>query len=194
MTAIQTFKGRRFDLAYPRAEHVDFDEIAHALSQLCRWNGHTREFYSVAEHSCRVADACPNYRDYALLHDGKETYLGDWITPVKQALPMYATDQLDTDCVERAMNAIEDQIDAAIYRAAGLTYPVPPEIAALVKHADLQLLETEKRDLMSPAMFAWTTGVAPLEKTIRPWSPARAEREFQNRFARHVTSFVRRVA
>lgn len=59
-TWIQTFTGRQFWPLDPRAEDVDIRDIAHALSMKCRYNGHCREFYSIADHSCRVAEVIHN--------------------------------------------------------------------------------------------------------------------------------------
>lgn len=53
-TWIQTFTGKRFDFLAPHEDDVDLEDIAHSLSMQCRFNGHGRVFYSVAEHTAIV--------------------------------------------------------------------------------------------------------------------------------------------
>ena len=95
MSYITTFTGKHFDPVHVDTDLIDLRDIAHALSMLCRANGHTRYFFSVAQHSincCREARA----RDYTgrvqyacLLHDAAEAYLSDVTRPVKAALTAY---------------------------------------------------------------------------------------------------------
>ena len=95
MSCIKTYTGVMFDPLHPELELVDILDIAHALSMLCRANGHFRSFYSVGQHcincareakakgySMRVQLAC-------LLHDASEAYLSDVTRPVKQQMPIY---------------------------------------------------------------------------------------------------------
>ena len=95
MSCIRTYTGVMFDPLYPNPDLIDITDIAHALSLLCRANGHFRNFYSVAQHSIncmeeakarghseRVQLAC-------LLHDASEAYLSDVTRPVKQEIPKY---------------------------------------------------------------------------------------------------------
>ncbi|MBA4032914.1 MAG: phosphohydrolase, partial [Planctomyces sp.] len=78
MTWIRTISGRRVDLNPPKAEQIDLYDIAHALSQICRFNGHTMRHYSVAEHQVLVARLLPPPLQLAgLFHDSPEAYLGD---------------------------------------------------------------------------------------------------------------------
>lgn len=104
-----TVSGRLFDVLNPLPEQVSLSEIAHGLSQLCRFNGHTKFPYSVAQHSVYVAREClrryPEYYETALaclLHDAAEAYVGDVIRPIKVLIaPIYA--------------AIENRVQAAIW-------------------------------------------------------------------------------
>jgi 5'-deoxynucleotidase YfbR-like HD superfamily hydrolase len=66
---------------------INITDIAHALSHSCRYNGHTSEFYSIAQHSCLIADLAED-RDaqWALLHDAAEAYMGDLVSPLKRAI------------------------------------------------------------------------------------------------------------
>lgn len=186
---MQTIGGRAFYPLDPRPEDLDIDDIAHALSMVCRFGGHCRKFYSVAEHSVRVADAVRaegTRRDafHALLHDASEAYLGDIVWPLKQADEM------------RGYKAIERALEACIAKRFGLA-DAQPEI---VKRFDLVLLSTEKRDLMNSGpgredgasreanaarekLGAWhSDAFAPLPLPIEPWRPSLARAAFLNRF------------
>lgn len=98
-----TRTGRKFMPASFSDADIDICDIAHALSNLCRFNGHTARFYSVAEHCLHVADLlehmdCDRETVLAgLLHDAAEAYTGDIISPIKHLagqLPEIATDLL----------------------------------------------------------------------------------------------------
>lgn len=108
MSAIKTFSGIMFDPLEPQPALIQVRDIAHALSMLCRANGHFKEFYSVGQHcihcareaaargfSARVQLGC-------LLHDGSEAYLSDVTRPVKQALPLYL--EIETPLQEAIWN------------------------------------------------------------------------------------------
>ena len=95
MSEIMTYTKKMFDPLYPKAELIDIEDIAHALSMLCRANGHFRSFYSVAQHSinCMKEAEARGYSDRiqlaCLLHDASEAYLSDVTRPVKAELPRY---------------------------------------------------------------------------------------------------------
>ena len=95
MSCIKTYTGIMFDPLNPNPELMDIRDIAHALSMLCRANGHFRSFYSVGQHSvnCAREAAARGYSRRVqlacLLHDASEAYLSDVTRPVKQELPKY---------------------------------------------------------------------------------------------------------
>ena len=95
MSEIMTYTKKMFDPLYPKAELIEIEDIAHALSMLCRANGHFRSFYSVAQHSmnCMKEAKARGYSDRVqlacLLHDASEAYLSDVTRPVKAELPRY---------------------------------------------------------------------------------------------------------
>jgi hypothetical protein len=72
--------GREF---FVRDPFFDIEEIAHALGMMCRFNGHTRHFYSVAEHSVIVSLLMQELRLgdpwEGLFHDGVEAYIPDMV-------------------------------------------------------------------------------------------------------------------
>ena len=95
MSKIMTYTKKMFDPLHPNAELIDIEDIAHALSMLCRANGHFKSFYSVAQHSINCmkearARGCSDRIQLAcLLHDASEAYLSDVTRPVKAELPRY---------------------------------------------------------------------------------------------------------
>ena len=168
MSTILTNEGHYFEFDHPEKHFYSIFEIAHALSNLCRFTGHVREFYSVAQHSVYVSLLCPpELAMCGLLHDASEAYLGDVASPLKRLLGDY--------------KAIEKRVEQAICAAYKLPFPLPPE----VKHADMRLLITEKRDLLpSPSQDQniWPD-FEPMQKRIRPMTPHEAERFFIYRYA-----------
>ena len=95
MSSIKTYTGVMFDPLNPNLELIDILDIAHALSMLCRANGHFRSFYSVGQHciNCMKEAAARGFSERVqlacLLHDASEAYLSDVTRPVKQELPKY---------------------------------------------------------------------------------------------------------
>ncbi len=84
MYEITTYSGKQVNPFNIRLEDLDINDIAHSLSLLNRFLGHTVEPYSVAEHSVRVSCLCePRDALAGLLHDASEAYLGDVSTPIK---------------------------------------------------------------------------------------------------------------
>ncbi len=165
MTWIQTHSGRQFWPLQPSPEHFDIQDIAHSLSLLCRFNGHCRAFYSVAEHSLRVSRACPpEHALWGLLHDLAEAYFGDIPTPVKEQFP-------DIEAMERRLLA-----------AAALRFDLPWPMPVAVEHADAVLLVTEARDLMGDPPADWGLSATPLEETIHPLTPLEAKAAFLAHF------------
>ncbi len=164
---ILTGSGNYFSFINPDAYHFEIETIAHALSQLCRFTGHTSKFYSVAQHSVLVSQILPYKMQLAgLLHDATEAFVGDMTKPLKEMFPEF--------------RRIEKNIERAICKQYGLSFPMPHE----VKHADLILLATEQRDLMPQVDLQWNylKGIQPLKETITPWSPEQAKRMFLERF------------
>lgn len=89
---IETASGFRYHFENPQPETVTLEDIAHALSNICRFGGHVRRFTSVAEHSVlvrRIVEAWghgPGRQAAALLHDGSEGYVWDAPSPLKPLL------------------------------------------------------------------------------------------------------------
>ncbi len=167
---MQTANGRAFWPLDPRATEVHLDDIAHSLAHQCRFAGHCREFYSVAQHSVLVSHLVP-LEDalWGLLHDASEAYLVDLPRPVKRS-----------PGVGPAYRVAEGAVTDAICDHFGLPRQEPES----VKLADNRVLLAEARDLMSKPPIAWQeTGVKPMRSKIVPWSPGLARAQFLSRFA-----------
>lgn len=95
MSAIHTFSGKQIDPCAPQRDALCLDDIAHALSLICRAGGHFSSFYSVCQHSvaCAAEAAARGWSRrvqlLCLLHDASEAYLADMTRPVKAQLPQY---------------------------------------------------------------------------------------------------------
>lgn len=169
---ISTYLGNRFYPTEGRIEDIDIEDIAHGLAYQCRFNGQTNQFYSVAQHSLMVAELVPPaYSRAALLHDAAEAYLGDMVKPLKVLLPAFAD--------------IEDKVTQLIARHFDLDF----SDYAPIKHADLQALATEKRDLMPHSVEPWSylQGFDPLPDVIQPLNPNDAKRLFLESWQRLST-------
>lgn len=159
--------GNYFYILDPLASEFDIEDIAHALSHICRFTGHCHTFYSVAQHSVLASHVVPPEHALAgLLHDAAEAFIGDVAKPLKMLLPDY--------------RRIEIQIEGVI--AARFELPIP--LPNCVKAADRVLLRTEQRDLMHADGHVWslTEDAEPLPDRIVPLPPAEAKAQFLSRF------------
>lgn len=174
-----TASGRQFFTLDPTPDAVCIEDIAHALSHICRYGGHSLRFYSVAQHSVIVSHIVPpELALHGLMHDAAEAYCGDVIRPIKRVL---GTNYAD----------IEARIDAAVAARFGLRRLSADEKAE-IKRADNVALVTERRDLVAPHAWAWKedeVGYEPLPDRILAEPAALARARFLDRF-----NALRRVA
>lgn len=163
---MQTYTGARFYPTSADVEDVSPIDIAHALSLLCRYNGHVHRFYSVAEHCVLLSRAvAPEHALWALLHDATEAYVGDMVRPLKVQVPEYV--------------AIEDRLMAVIADRFDL---YPKQMPGEVKDADTRILLDERDALMPNVRYAWDIDeLQPLGVAIEGWSPERAEAAYLDR-------------
>ncbi|MAX82393.1 MAG: hypothetical protein CL843_19720 [Crocinitomicaceae bacterium] len=181
-TKIRTASGALVDLMNPQPADICFRDIAHALSQICRFTGHTIFFYSVGQHSLHMVEIVSSQAEpYALLHDAKEAFIQDLSTPMKSALDQKIADGAT------AYRAIDETFDAAIFLAAGLQYPMPQDIADEIKEADALLLAAEQLKLMHEADMQCDPGE--LWKGINPQDMSEVRHAFGNACQRLLPRF-----
>lgn len=130
MTWIQTVSGVAFDLLNPTPDMIRLSDIAHALSRIPRFNGHTPVPYSVAQHSVHVSTLAgmidgPQGALDGLFHDAAEAYIGDMPSPVKALCPQFA------------------MIEARIWRVIADRYGLRTALGGAAGQADRTLLATE---------------------------------------------------
>jgi len=169
---ITTFTGARFYYDHPGP--FVMGDISHSLSLITRFCGHTRFFYSVAQHSIMVSEMMkqdglsPEEQAAGLLHDAHEAYVGDVPTPMKWACP--------------ELVALERSIAAAL-RAAMLPAVHEAIYKNLVKPYDDVVLHKEAAELLRPvpkwvrAAAGW--GYSGLSVRFR--NPLYVEQEFHMR-------------
>jgi 5'-nucleotidase len=171
--SIQTVSGRWLDPLAPDPASIDIGDIAQALANQCRFGGHSRAFYSVAQHSTIVSDVCAERGASAaeslaaLLHDAGEAYLVDLPHPLKH---------------RSELGPPYRQAEKLLEEAIRIRFDLVPQPAAM-KPIDRSLLATERR-IFSATNDSWPEleGFEPLAIEIEPWDPGRARREFLERF------------
>jgi uncharacterized protein len=171
---LQTVSGRRVNPFDPDPEQLDIDDIARALGNQCRFGGHCRVFYSVAQHSVLVSELVErgggDAEDAfaALMHDAAEAYLGDMPHPIKHR-----------SALGRAFQAAEDHLEKAIRDRFAIRSDAPQ-----IKRADRALLATERR-AFSAETWRWPEleGVEPLDMEVTAWTPDEAVQAFAERYS-----------
>ena len=156
---ILTYSGIEIDILQPDPDKIIIEDIAHALSMQCRFSGHTRLFYSVAEHSVECSRRAVYYPLEALMHDAAEAYLHDMVSPLKQNFPEYCE--------------YEDRLMRIIAHKFGFIYPLPEETRLI----DREMLFIEQSKLMT-GFYAYKPG------RHTEMSPSDSERQFLHYFHR----------
>ena len=137
---------------------------------LCRFTGHVRRFYSVAQHSVLVSKIVPPEHAYAaLMHEVAESVMNDISSPLKQLLSEY--------------KELEHLVEHWASRAFGFDYPFHP----CIKEADHIVLVTERRDLMPPGAeddeeWSWAKDIKPIKRRIWPMPATIAKWMFLYRY------------
>jgi hypothetical protein len=163
---IATYTGHWITPLDPDPADIAIEDVAHALANQCRFTGHVREFYSVAQHSVLASTLVPEgFELDALLHDASEAYLADIARPIKN-MPGFGD----------VYHAAEATLEKAVAERFGTRYPMPPE----VKAADNLMLWAEMRDLMPNDP---PDGVDAYDQEVIPWLPVEAETRFLARYA-----------
>ncbi len=171
---IETYSGRAFFPHKPRVEDISIIDIAHHLSNQCRYSGATAWHYSTAQHCCLLTDyvekrgGTPLDCLQMLIHDAPEAYLVDIPRPVKQFMPEYREWDKRINDVIRSWLGIGD-------------IPIP----SWQDELDSRIIVDERAQLMSDSGNDWGHNIEPLCIAISPWLPSTAEQEFLLRYAVH---------
>jgi len=172
---LQTFSGIKAQILDPKPEQILIPDIAHALSNIGRFGGHTRKFSSVAQHCVLTARLSPagSLKLASILHDSSEAFLIDLPSPIKNAIPQY--------------KEIEERLQKVIATRFGIDF----ELFDMIKIYDQQALFIEAKALLAPFHPDWdmhdcSKEVDPklLDFYQDPWIPERAEKEYLEEFHR----------
>lgn len=166
---IDTYTGKLYNIHTPASDTVCIQDIAHALSLICRYGGHCKRFYSVAEHCVLGTKFLPSVRERQiyLLHDASEAYLGDVVTPLKRMLPDYVkyekacSDIIYTALIGRVPTAAEYETSRAI---------------------DQRMLLAESKVLMECRGDGWSKNICEGRHAVgvglQHWTPCEAEQQY----------------
>lgn len=168
---IELLDGSMFDYSDPDVSNITVEMLADVLSRINRFSGHTRYFYSVAQHSVNTSFIVDDdYKLAALLHDTAEAFINDIPTPLKILLP--------------ELKEIEVRIESRLAEKFGIPFPLSPE----VKLADLQMLAIEKQTL-KPSKTQWSilkgieTATLQDKVLMQPMNPEEAKNLFLARWS-----------
>lgn len=168
-----TYTGKAFHFDEMDPDSICIEDIAHALSNICRFSGHCPRHYSVAQHSMLVASLCPeNMRLTALLHDATEAYIGDMVTPLKRIIPEFK------------------DYEEALWFIIALKFKIQIDIPEEVHQADAAALSIEAKYLMGVNPELW--GLQPAAKTfssefgVEKMSPKQAEKLFLKEYYKYA--------
>jgi hypothetical protein len=172
---MQTNSGAAWFFENPHPSDVNIMDIAHALSNLCRFGGHSKNFYSVAEHSVYVSMIVPpEFAMQGLMHDATEAYVVDVPRPLKHLLSNYA------------------DIEAKAWGAISARHGLPVDLDPSVKVADNEILLAERDQLLEtpPIPWTWADGITPADIRIDCLSPRVAKDFFLRRYHELGGSFA----
>lgn len=136
---MRTWTDKRVDPLNLQPEDICIEDIAHALSRQCRYNGHVEGFLSVARHSLWVSHFLLDFTHdrklalWGLLHDAAETYVGDMIRPLKHRPEM------------ELFRLADARADEAIAYKFGLCWPMPEEVKKADNHVLTNIELDDKR-------------------------------------------------
>jgi hypothetical protein len=144
--AVETYTGHRFDVFDPDPADVRLADIAAGLAHTCRFGGHPRRFYSVAEHSLHVSEELegrggddPRLGLLGLLHDAGEAYVGDVPRPVKRRV--------------EGFEHIESAVLDAVWSGLDIAPPTAAEWERVMRDDD-RLLAYEADELLADGSWA----------------------------------------
>ena len=157
---IRLGNGTKFDYLNPDFSQITIEEIAHSLANQCRYIGHTKFHYSIAQHSVYCSYLAPEeYKYAALMHDICESIAIDVPSPLKKLLPDY--------------QQLEQKLEKGLWAKFGLDWPMHPE----VKDVDTIMLATELKQLM-PGEDYLNLLCFPADLIIEEMTPKEAKKLF----------------
>lgn len=160
---ISLLSGGVFDFGDLEQSQYTIEDIAHNLSNTCRFSGAVEKAYNVAQHSVLVSHVVPEEHALAgLMHDSSEAFLGDMTSPLKVIIPQY--------------KKFEKKVEKFMFDKMNLPFPMHPAI----KLADIKVFLAENEDLRG--IYSDMGDITRYPKKIVPWTPARAKKEFLKRF------------
>lgn len=168
MSFIKTFTGKKYYYDNPTPDMIDIADIAHALSNQCRFAGQCTSFYSVAQHSTLCAKWVfettydKEAAKYALLHDASEAYCVDVPRPLKYKLGNY--------------RMYEDLCQTAIHQKFDMR--IPDKYSSIVSEVDNRILFTEADNLITGGSVDFSNPVLPLDIVINPWTQEKSKFRF----------------
>ena len=182
---IGLLSGGQMNYDNPEESDATIEDIASALSNVCRFSGHLPCFYSVAQHLVNTSRIVPDEFAFdALMHDTAEAFTNDLPTPLKWAFPVF--------------KELEDRIESAMAKKFGFNYPYDPAI----KLADTQMLLLEKTYVKQDDR-PWKN-YTPLDLKLEaelynkvdlnPWNPRKAKKEFLWRYGELTDGKYRKAA
>ncbi len=172
---ITTYTGKAFDVVCPKCRDVDIKDIAHGLSNVCRYSGQCKTFYSVAEHCYRLSKMFDSseYKVAALLHDAAEAYMSDVPTPVKYRANGYRETEFEilaTISIKFSFTRLFRLMRSPEFRAA-----------------EEKLLSVEVYSLLT-STEAWTLHEVPTDWIVETMAPVQAESHYLNEFTKAFRS------
>jgi len=202
---MQTLSGRSVTMARPDARDIDpLLDLPETLARIPRFNGAVPGGnYSVAQHSCHMADAIldeggdADTAAVAILHDAHEYIWGDWTSPAQQGLAEIEAELFGDSRIGGVIAEAKSRADQAIFKACGVPWPPAPQQVRTVKTFDLRMLATERRQILSPSGRRWGAAVeqaAPIRMRggITIWSIARAADEYRERLLQFCPAVARK--
>ena len=168
----QTYSGLKINPFALSSDDIRIVDIAHALSNQCRFTGHVKHFYSVAEHSIACSRLVPDSDSlWALLHDASEAYIQDIASPVKR---------------HEIFDKYRD-LEFVIQSTVNRTFDLYGHTPKSVKIADRMMLRREAEYLLSPLNYdvwdrKWLEDIPNADIVVFCWSPKEAEAKFLDRF------------
>ncbi len=197
---METASGGRIHIFDPQPGEIQLDDIVHALGLTCRYGGHCRVHYSVAQHSVHVADIIKKrggdetLQLQALLHDAAEAYIGDLPRPVKMWMSQFKV--LDNFLTSEIMKAFKvplvdgdlgpeiHYVDMNICHDEGkaiLQSGLAPDSDVLTFDPETQKTVREKGVDFTGGKGPWWSQLESFGMTIAPWEASMATHVLRKR-------------